>query len=87
MKTTRDQTIQAARQRILTYLEEDCGILGVGAFYKYPNEEMYILEAFVPQKDEWSFLIRIDPLLNEIADSNDFTIGVLPLPPPVVATK
>jgi hypothetical protein len=78
---SKKQALMSAKKRVLTYLEEDEGIRDVGAFYKYPNEETYILEAFVPKTDEWSFLKRIDPLLSDIADNNDFVLLVLPLPP------
>ena len=61
----KNQAISSAKQRVLTFLEEDGDVQDVGAFYQYPGEETYILEAFVPDDLSWEFLKRVDPILNE----------------------
>ena len=84
---TKKQTLVAAKQKLLFFLEEEEGIRDVGAFYQYGSEETYFLEVFITGQNEWEFLKRLDPILTEIAANNDFVIGVIPLPPRVVATK
>jgi hypothetical protein len=78
----RSNALESAKRKVLTFLEEEEGITDVGAFYQYAHEETYILEVFITNKSEWEFLKRLDPVLTEIADNNDFIIGVLPLPAP-----
>jgi hypothetical protein len=83
---SKKQAIQSAKQRLLSFLEEEEGIRDVGGFYKHSSEDLYFLEVFVPDGLAMRLLKRIDPILDDIADNNDFMIVVLPLPP-VAATK
>ena len=79
--------IEAAKKRLLELLDSQESVDDVGHFYKHPNEELYILEVFVPDSLALTLLERLDPLLDDIADNNAFTIGVLPLPPRSFAGK
>ena len=82
--SSKKQTLQSAKRRLLSFLEEE-GIRDVGSFYKHSNEDLYFLEVFVPDAIAMQMLKRVDPVLNDIADNNDFMIVVIPLPPPVAA--
>jgi hypothetical protein len=68
------QAIRSAKEHVLGFLEQDADVCGTGAFYEYPGEEAFILEVLVPDDQSLGLLQRIEPLLNEIADNNDFSI-------------
>jgi hypothetical protein len=80
-------SLVSAKKRLLSFLEREEGITDVGAFYQYGQEDTYFLEVFIPGQDEWEFLKRLDSILTDIANQNDFVIGVIPLPLPVGSAK
>jgi hypothetical protein len=70
-----------AEDSVRDFLAEYLGSRPTEPLFKDPGEDLYLLIARVSNDDSMDLLDAIEPLLHEIADNNDFTIAVIPLPP------
>jgi hypothetical protein len=74
------KSVAQAKQRLVDFLEQDVGVTSIRGFDRHPVEDIYYLRVDAPGGDTLRVLDRVDRIVSEIANQNDFMIVVVPYP-------